>query len=143
MGSDLADRFVGMYVNHWTLDYGERGRAAVNQLLREGAEGGHHPRTARKRDRFHRPGVDTGEAGDAAGFVKASTDRATKNFRTLLPSITCPAYPCDAYQTTLLHARILPHRPVHPRDLLTLHQARRVVGIEWLQPDRVVCRRRK
>ena len=26
MGSDLADRFVGMYVNHWTLDYGERGR---------------------------------------------------------------------------------------------------------------------
>ena len=26
MGRDLADRFVGMYVNHWTLDYGERGR---------------------------------------------------------------------------------------------------------------------
>ena len=23
----LADRFVGMYVNQWTLDYGERGRA--------------------------------------------------------------------------------------------------------------------
>jgi len=35
MGADLADRFVGMYVNKWTLDYGEKGRAAVNQLLKE------------------------------------------------------------------------------------------------------------
>ena len=25
MGSELADKFVGMYVNHWTLDYGEKG----------------------------------------------------------------------------------------------------------------------
>jgi 1,4-dihydroxy-6-naphthoate synthase len=29
----LADRFVGMYVNDMTLDYGERGHAAVRQLL--------------------------------------------------------------------------------------------------------------
>jgi 1,4-dihydroxy-6-naphthoate synthase len=29
----LADRFVGMYVNEWTLDYGDRGRAAVRGLL--------------------------------------------------------------------------------------------------------------
>jgi 1,4-dihydroxy-6-naphthoate synthase len=29
----LADRFVGMYVNDWTLDYGERGRVAVRALL--------------------------------------------------------------------------------------------------------------
>ncbi len=29
----LTDRFVGMYVNKWTLDYGERGRAAVRELL--------------------------------------------------------------------------------------------------------------
>ena len=28
-----ADRFVGMYVNELTLDYGERGRAAVQRLL--------------------------------------------------------------------------------------------------------------
>jgi 1,4-dihydroxy-6-naphthoate synthase len=28
-----SDRFVGMYVNHWTLDYGEAGRTAVQQLL--------------------------------------------------------------------------------------------------------------
>lgn len=35
MGSDLADRFVGMYVNKWTLDYGDRGKRAVRQLLSE------------------------------------------------------------------------------------------------------------
>lgn len=29
----LADRFVGMYVNEWTLDYGPRGREAVRTLL--------------------------------------------------------------------------------------------------------------
>ena len=40
MGSDLADEFVGMYVNDWTLDYGQRGRDAVNQLLSEGAAAG-------------------------------------------------------------------------------------------------------
>jgi len=40
MDSDLADRFVGMYVNDWTLDYGPRGREAVNRLLREGADAG-------------------------------------------------------------------------------------------------------
>ena len=33
MEVDLADRFVGMYVNHWTLDYGEKGRAAIRELL--------------------------------------------------------------------------------------------------------------
>jgi 1,4-dihydroxy-6-naphthoate synthase len=32
----LAARFVGMYVNQWTLDYGERGREAVRRLLHEG-----------------------------------------------------------------------------------------------------------
>lgn len=36
----LADRFVGMYVNEWTLDYGERGREAVRRLLRAGADAG-------------------------------------------------------------------------------------------------------
>jgi len=29
----LADRFVGMYVNDLTLEYGERGRTAVDRLL--------------------------------------------------------------------------------------------------------------
>ena len=33
MGRDLADEFVGMYVNHWTLDYGDRGREAIRRFL--------------------------------------------------------------------------------------------------------------
>jgi 1,4-dihydroxy-6-naphthoate synthase len=37
---DLADRFVGMYVNDRTLDYGDDGRAAVAELLRRGHEAG-------------------------------------------------------------------------------------------------------
>lgn len=37
---ELADRFVGMYVNERTLDYGEDGRAAVAELLRRGHEAG-------------------------------------------------------------------------------------------------------
>lgn len=40
MDRDKADTFVGMYVNHWTLDYGERGRKAVETLLNEGYEKG-------------------------------------------------------------------------------------------------------
>jgi 1,4-dihydroxy-6-naphthoate synthase len=35
-----ADAFVGMYVNDWTLDYGDRGRLAVKQLLQRGVEEG-------------------------------------------------------------------------------------------------------
>ena len=34
MGRDLADKFVGMYVNHWTLDYGEKGRESIRRFLR-------------------------------------------------------------------------------------------------------------
>jgi 1,4-dihydroxy-6-naphthoate synthase len=40
MDVSLADQFVGMYVNDWTLDYGERGRAAVRRLLDEGHRAG-------------------------------------------------------------------------------------------------------
>jgi 1,4-dihydroxy-6-naphthoate synthase len=36
----LADRFVGMYVNDWTLDYGQRGREAIRALLERGAKAG-------------------------------------------------------------------------------------------------------
>jgi 1,4-dihydroxy-6-naphthoate synthase len=35
MGDDLADKFVGMYVNDWTIDYGPRGREAIRRLLDE------------------------------------------------------------------------------------------------------------
>jgi 1,4-dihydroxy-6-naphthoate synthase len=37
---NLADKFVGMYVNNWTLDYGPRGREAIARLLKEGAKAG-------------------------------------------------------------------------------------------------------
>jgi 1,4-dihydroxy-6-naphthoate synthase len=37
---ELADRFVSMYVNEWTLDYGETGRRAVRMLLSRGYEAG-------------------------------------------------------------------------------------------------------
>lgn len=40
MDKSLADRFVGMYVNEWTLDYGPRGREAVRRLLDEGHKAG-------------------------------------------------------------------------------------------------------
>ena len=40
MDRDLADKFVGMYVNDWTLDYGERGREAIRRLLAEGHQAG-------------------------------------------------------------------------------------------------------
>ena len=40
MGKDLADQFVGMYVNHWTLDYGEAGREAIRRFLRLSHERG-------------------------------------------------------------------------------------------------------
>jgi 1,4-dihydroxy-6-naphthoate synthase len=36
----LADRFVGMYVNDWTVDYGDVGRQAVRTLLDQAAEAG-------------------------------------------------------------------------------------------------------
>jgi 1,4-dihydroxy-6-naphthoate synthase len=44
MKSDLTDRFVGMYVNDYTLDYGESGRAAVRELLDRGHDAGIIPR---------------------------------------------------------------------------------------------------
>jgi 1,4-dihydroxy-6-naphthoate synthase len=40
METELADKFVGMYVNNWTLGYGERGRKAVRELLARGTSAG-------------------------------------------------------------------------------------------------------
>jgi 1,4-dihydroxy-6-naphthoate synthase len=34
----LADRFIGMYVNEFTIDYGEEGRTAIDRFLREAAD---------------------------------------------------------------------------------------------------------
>lgn len=40
MGHDQADEFVGMYVNQWTIDYGDTGRRAVRELLKQGRKAG-------------------------------------------------------------------------------------------------------
>lgn len=44
MDVQLADQFVGMYVNDWTLDYGPRGREAVQRLLQEAHQAGIIPK---------------------------------------------------------------------------------------------------
>jgi 1,4-dihydroxy-6-naphthoate synthase len=33
MDTQLADKFIGMYVNDFTLDYGDTGRAAIREFL--------------------------------------------------------------------------------------------------------------
>jgi 1,4-dihydroxy-6-naphthoate synthase len=40
MGHGLADKFIGMYVNHWTLDYGEKGRDSIRRFLGRAYERG-------------------------------------------------------------------------------------------------------
>ncbi len=45
MDAALAGQFIGMYVNDYTRDYGETGRAAIREFLRAGSEGGFVPVT--------------------------------------------------------------------------------------------------
>jgi 1,4-dihydroxy-6-naphthoate synthase len=40
MDTELADKFVGMYVNKWTLGYGEKGQQAVKELIARGTQAG-------------------------------------------------------------------------------------------------------
>ena len=40
METEVADKFVGMYVNRWTLGYGERGKQAVRALIERGTSAG-------------------------------------------------------------------------------------------------------
>jgi 1,4-dihydroxy-6-naphthoate synthase len=40
IGDERTDTFVGMYVNDWSVDYGPRGREAVQRLLDRGFEAG-------------------------------------------------------------------------------------------------------
>ncbi|MFY9559463.1 MAG: MqnA/MqnD/SBP family protein [Terriglobales bacterium] len=47
LDTQLADKFVGMYVNERTLDYGEDGREAVRRLLDMGHKAGIIPHTPR------------------------------------------------------------------------------------------------
>jgi 1,4-dihydroxy-6-naphthoate synthase len=41
MSSDLTSKFIGMYVNEFTRDYGEVGRAAIRRFLGEACERGY------------------------------------------------------------------------------------------------------
>jgi len=47
LDSPTADRFVAMYVNEWTLDYGPRGLLAVQELLDRGFQKGLLPRAVK------------------------------------------------------------------------------------------------
>jgi 5,8-dihydroxy-2-naphthoate synthase len=47
LDEELTDRFVGMYVNELTQDYGDEGRSAVAELLRRGEEIGAFPEPVR------------------------------------------------------------------------------------------------
>jgi 1,4-dihydroxy-6-naphthoate synthase len=47
IGDERTDTFVGMYVNQWTVDYGARGRQAVQTLLDRGHEAGIVPERVR------------------------------------------------------------------------------------------------
>ncbi len=47
LAPELADRFIGMYVNDYTLDYGPRGRTAIERLLTEAARAGLVPQAPR------------------------------------------------------------------------------------------------
>jgi 1,4-dihydroxy-6-naphthoate synthase len=47
MDPGAADKFVAMYVNNWTLGYGERGRTAVHELIERGTKAGLLPGPAK------------------------------------------------------------------------------------------------
>jgi 1,4-dihydroxy-6-naphthoate synthase len=47
LDASTADRFVSMYVNDWTLDYGQGGRLAVQELLDRGFEKGFLPKAVK------------------------------------------------------------------------------------------------
>jgi 1,4-dihydroxy-6-naphthoate synthase len=41
MNEQLADKFIGMYVNEFTRDYGEKGRAAIRRFLDDARSAGY------------------------------------------------------------------------------------------------------
>jgi 1,4-dihydroxy-6-naphthoate synthase len=40
LDTELADKFIGMYVNDYTLEYGDSGRQAIREFLRQGHAAG-------------------------------------------------------------------------------------------------------
>ena len=45
MDADLAGKFIGMYVNDFTRDYGDTGRAAIRRFLGDSCEAGYLPKS--------------------------------------------------------------------------------------------------
>ena len=45
MDTTLADRFIGMYVNDYTLDYGDTGRRAIREFLQTAHRRGYLEKT--------------------------------------------------------------------------------------------------
>ncbi len=43
MGHELAGRFVGMYVNRWTINFGVDGQLAIERFIQEGIDAGFVP----------------------------------------------------------------------------------------------------
>jgi Predicted periplasmic solute-binding protein len=41
MNAQLASKFIGMYVNEFTRDYGETGRAAIRKFLTDARDKGY------------------------------------------------------------------------------------------------------
>jgi len=41
MNAQLASKFIGMYVNEFTRDYGETGRAAIRKFLTDARDNGY------------------------------------------------------------------------------------------------------
>lgn len=44
MNADLASKFIGMYVNEFTRDYGDTGRAAITRFLSDARKAGYIPK---------------------------------------------------------------------------------------------------
>ena len=68
MNSDLAGKFIGMYVNDYTRDYGEKGREAIRRFLGDAHQAGYIDKRRDVDDSFRR--IDGREPNTAALFLR-------------------------------------------------------------------------
>ena len=124
----LADRFVGMYVNDRTLDYGEDGRAAVAELLRRGHEAGLIDRGA---GRGLRGGLTGPERTRATGRPRSTAGRSASGRSTTRPSRSRP--PCARAGPPEARAAPAPtrRRPTPARHRVLDRADRRAPGWTW------------
>ena len=67
MGRERAEQFVGMYVNHWTLDYGEERAGGDPAVSASGARAGAGAARRRSRSSWFKAGAASGFPGQAPG----------------------------------------------------------------------------